>query len=127
MNCFISVHKVLGPGLLESIYEPCLCHEISKSGLAYERQKLLPIIYDGQILDNALKLDILVENRIVIELKSVEKILPVHESQIISYLKLADKRIGFLVNFNVPLVKDGVKRFVNNTPSQTSASSAPPR
>lgn len=126
MDCLFRVHTVMGPGLLESIYEECLCHEFSRRGIPYERQKIIPLMYEGSQLRNGLKLDLLVGGRIIIELKSIENILPVHKAQILTYLKLSGLPIGFLVNFNVPLIKNGVQRFVNNH-SSFSANSASPR
>jgi GxxExxY protein len=126
MDCFLKVHKAMGPGLLESIYEECLCYELQKRNMSFSRQISLPILYDGISLKNSLRLDLVVENKVVLELKSIEKILPIHEAQILSYLKLSKLPIGFLVNFNVPLIKNGVKRFVNNF-GENSATSASPR
>ncbi len=111
--CF-AVHKLMGPGLLESVYELCLLKEFELRNINVINQKIIPLVYKGYELSKEYKLDLLVENEIVIELKSVEEILPVHEAQLISYLKLADKRLGLLVNFNVSLIKNGIKRFVNN-------------
>jgi len=111
--CF-TVHKLMGPGLLESVYELCLFKEFELRRINVINQKIIPLVYKGYELSKEYRIDLLVENEIVIELKSVEEILPVHEAQLISYLKLADKRLGFLVNFNVPLIKHGIKRFVNN-------------
>lgn len=111
--CF-SVHKHMGPGLLESVYELCLMHEFGLRGTRARNQVTLPLVYKGIEISKEFRIDILVEEEIIIEVKSVEAVLPVHEAQIISYLKLADKRIGFLVNFNVPLIKDGFRRYVNN-------------
>ncbi len=108
----IEVHKVLGPGLLESTYEECLCKEFELRGIKYQRQKPLPVTYKGYNLDCGYRLDILVENAIVIEIKSVEKLLPIHEAQILTYLKLGNWKIGLLINFNVPLLKYGIKRKV---------------
>jgi GxxExxY protein len=110
----ISVHRVMGPGLLESVYEFCLMKEFELRGITAQNQVSLPLIYKGYELSKDFKIDILVEDEIIIELKSSEIMIPVFEAQLISYLKLADKRLGFLINFNVPLVKDGIKRFVNN-------------
>jgi GxxExxY protein len=110
--CFVG-HKTLGPGLLESVYELCLMYEFGLRNLSARNQVELPLIYKGKVLSKEFRIDILVENEIIMELKSVEVILPVHEAQIISYLKLADKRLGFLVNFNVPVIKNGFKRYVN--------------
>ncbi len=111
--CF-SVHKEFGPGLLESVYEFALMKEFELRGIEAESQVPVPLIYKGIKLEKEFKIDILVEKEIVIEIKSVEILLPVHKAQIISYLKLANKRLGFLVNFNVPLIKHGIKRIVNN-------------
>lgn len=106
------VHKNLGPGLLEKVYEICFCHELSKKGLNYQRQVDIPIIYDGIIFDEGLRLDVFVEDLVICELKAVDEMNPVWEAQILSHLKLTDKRLGFLINFNVPLIKEGIKRFI---------------
>ena len=106
------VHKELGPGLLERVYETCFCHELSKSKLKYQRQVDIPINYDGMIFDEGLRLDVLVEELIICELKAVDKMNPVWEAQILSHLKLTGKRLGFLINFNVPLIKNGIKRII---------------
>jgi GxxExxY protein len=105
------VHAELGPGLLESIYEACLAHEIAKRDLSVKRQTALPIVYDGMSFDGGLRLDLLVGDAVVVEVKSVERMLPVFEAQILSYLKLAKLRLGYLINFNVPLIRDGIKRY----------------
>jgi len=110
----IKVHKALGPGLLESAYEACLLHELRKNGLKAESQVGLPIHYDGIILDVGYRVDILVEDSIIVELKAVEKIIPIHEAQLVSYLKLSGRKLGLIINFNVLLLKDGIKRMVNN-------------
>jgi GxxExxY protein len=102
------------PGLLESIYVECLVHELINRGLVVKTEVLIPLIYKEKELSKRFKIDVLIENEIIIEVKAVEILLPVHEAQIISHLKLADKRLGFLVNFNVPLLINGFKRFVNN-------------
>lgn len=107
------VHKELGPGLLEKIYEACLAYEIKKAGLDVKRQVELPVIYDGIDLNENLRLDLLVEDLVIIEIKSVDKVSPVRKAQIISHLKLTNNKLGFLINFNVPLIKDGIKRFIN--------------
>jgi GxxExxY protein len=104
----------MGPGLLESVYELCLMHEFCLRNINAQKQVELPLIYKGKELSKEFRIDILVENEIILELKTVDKILPVHEAQIISYLKLANKNLGFLINFNVPLIKNGFQRFVNN-------------
>lgn len=108
----IEVHKHLGPGLLESAYEECLAYELQLKGYKVERQKPVPIIYKEVKLDYGYRIDILVENQIVIELKSIETFAPVHEAQILTYMKFADKEIGLLINFNVTLLKNGIKRYV---------------
>lgn len=114
LDAAIEVHREMGPGLLESVYEACLIEELKLRNIATTSQVELPIVYKGKKLSKEFRLDLLIENEIIIELKTVDKILPVHEAQIISYLKLADKRLGFLINFNVSLLKQGFKRFVNN-------------
>ena len=108
----IEVHRVLGPGLLESAYEECLCHELDLRGLAYERQKPLPVVYKDVRLDAGYRIDILVENRVVLELKAVETLLPIHEAQLLTYLKLGGWQVGLLINFNVAVLKDGIRRRV---------------
>ena len=114
LDASIFVHKEMGPGLLESVYEICLIKELSLRKIAAERQVFLPLYYRGEELYKDFRIDILVEEEIIIEIKAVEILLPVHEAQIISYLKLANKRLGFLINFNVPLLKNGFRRFVND-------------
>lgn len=107
----LKVHSTLGPGLLESVYETCLLHELTKRGLLVERQKILPITYDGVIIDSGLRLDLFVEREIIIELKSVDSLHPVHQAQILTYMKLAKKEFGYLINFNEKLLRNGVRRF----------------
>lgn len=107
-----AVHKNLGAGLLESIYEPCFCHEIVKRGAAVERQVAAPLVYDGIHFSEGLRIDVLVEKCIICELKAVELIKPVHEAQVLTYLKLTNNRLGFLINFNVPLIKHGIRRII---------------
>jgi len=107
-----TVHKILGPGLLEKVYEVCFCHELSKRKLKYKRQIDIPIVYDGMTFDEGLRLDVLVEEPIICELKAVDQMNSVWEAQIISHLKLTGKRLGFLINFNVPLIKNGIKRII---------------
>jgi GxxExxY protein len=107
-----TVHKNLGPGLLEKVYEVCFCHELTRRGLRYQRQVELPIVYDGVSFDEGLRIDVIIEESIICELKAVDQINPVWEAQILSYLKLTNKRLGFLINFNVPLFKKGIKRFI---------------
>lgn len=106
------IHSALGPGLLESVYEVCFCHELRKREIPFQSQLVLPVIYDGVTLDAGLRLDLLVDDCLVVELKAVEKTLPIHEAQLLTYLKLTDKRLELLINFNVPLIKDGIKRMV---------------
>lgn len=108
-----TVHKALGPGLLEKVYEACLCHELAKRGLAFRRQVDIPIRYDGMVFDEGLHIDVLVEDLVVCELKAVDKAHPVWQAQLLSHLKLTGKRLGLLINFNVPLIKQGIKRIVN--------------
>ena len=110
----LEVYKIMGSGLLESVYEMCLLRELQLRNISAECQVTISLQYKGFNLSKEYKIDILVEKQIIIELKSVDSILPVHEVQLISYLKLADKRMGFLINFNVPLIKSGFRRFVNN-------------
>ena len=109
----IQVHRVLGPALLESAYEACLAFELKKRGLSIEQQWPLPLIYEQVKLDCGYRVDLLVEGVVVIEVKSVEAVAPIHEAQVISYLKLSGCKVGLLVNFNVVLLKDGIRRFVN--------------
>jgi len=110
----IKVHSVLGPGLLESAYEACLAYEIQKRGLALERQKSLPVIYDGVTMDLGYRIDILVDHRVVVEVKAVERQLPIHEAQLLSYLRLSGMKVGLLLNFHVLHMKEGIKRMVNH-------------
>lgn len=113
MDAVFCVHVALGPGLLESAYEQCLCHELAFRGLAFKRQLDLPITYKGAKLDCGYRIDLLVEDCIVVELKCVESTLPIHKAQLITYLKLSGCKLGYLVNFNVPFIKNGIKRIVN--------------
>ncbi len=106
------VHKSLGPGLLESIYEAGFCYELKNHGLSFKKQVSIPIRYKELILENGLRIDVLVENLVICELKAIEVILPIHEAQILSYLKLTGKRLGFLINFNVEIIKKGIKRII---------------
>ncbi len=114
LDASIHVHKEMGPGLLESVYHQCLMHELSSRGIVCKSEVFLPLHYKGKKLNKTFKIDLLVEEEIIIELKAVDALLPVHEAQIISYLKLAQKKLGYLINFNTPLLKNGFKRFVNN-------------
>lgn len=110
----IEVHRHLGPGLLESAYEECLVYELRARGIQYVRQQALPVVYKGIRLECGYLMDIVVENRLVLELKSVEALLPIHEAQLLTYLKLANLSLGLLINFNVPILTRGIKRLVNN-------------
>jgi len=110
----IEVHKRLGPGLLESAYEECLCYELNQLRINFERQVPLPLNYKGVKLDCGYRMDLVVEDLVIIELKTVERFHPIHDAQLLSYLKLYDKHLGLLVNFHVPVLKDGIKRVVNN-------------
>ncbi len=107
-----AVHRELGPGLLESVYEACLIHELAKRGLKMDRQVLLPVVYDGLRLDTGLRLDLVVEGSFLVELKAVETLLPVHQAQVLTYLKLSGHSLGLLINFNVPIIRDGIRRIV---------------
>lgn len=109
----LAVHKEMGPGLLEAVYQQCLAKELRLRSLQVNTMVPIPLMYKGYLLNKDYVIDMLVEDQVILELKAIEGILPVHEAQIISYLKLADKRLGFLINFNVPLLKNGFKRFVN--------------
>ena len=113
VDCAFKVHKELGPGLLERNYETCFCHELSKKEIPFLRQKHLPIKYDGILFDEGLQLDVLVDNLIICEFKAVETINPLWQAQVISHLKLTGLHVGFLINFNVPVIKSGIRRFCN--------------
>ena len=108
-----TVHKNLGPGLLESIYEACFCHELAKRGLKYEKQCTLPLKYDNIVFEEGLRLDVLVEDLIICEIKAAIEHNPLFEAQLLTYLRLSGKKLGFLINFNVRMIKDGIKRFIN--------------
>ncbi|HYR20105.1 MAG TPA: GxxExxY protein [Myxococcales bacterium] len=128
----IEVHRELGPGLLESVYEACLSHELYERGLVVERQKALPVRYKSVLVDLGLRLDLIVDGQLIIEIKSVERLERVHEKQLLSYLKLSGCHLGLLMNFNVPLMREGIRRIVHRfpeaqqkpIPSAPSASSA---
>lgn len=113
IGCAIKVHRELGPGLLESAYEVCLVHELRKAGLSVEKQVPVPIIYDGIALDACYQLDVVVEDAVILELKSVERIMPIHEAQLLTYLKLTNRKLGLIINFNTQLLKNGIKRMAN--------------
>ena len=106
------MHKKLGPGLLESAYEQCLCYELSQAGLKFERQKELPIKYHDVTIDCGYRMDILVEGKLILELKCVDKLMPIHEAQLLTYMKISSVPLGLLINFNNVLLRDGIKRFV---------------
>jgi len=108
----IDVHRHLGPGLLESAYEECLCHDLKTAGMAYERQVPLPVVYKTVRLNCGYRIDLVVERQLVIEIKSVERFMPIHEAQMLTYLRLSGQKIGLLLNFNSVVLKDGVRRFV---------------
>ena len=110
----IEVHRHLGPGLLESTYEECLCRELSLWKIEFERQKALPVFYKGVKLDCGHRLDVVVNNLVIIELKAVKKLEPIHDAQLLTYLKLSQLKLGLLINFNVTLLKNGIRRIVNN-------------
>lgn len=113
IGCAIQVHRELGPGLLESAYEACLAYELGERGLSVERQKALPIVYRDVRLECGYRLDLLVEEAVVVEVKCVETLAPIHQAQLLSYLKLSGCRVGLLINFNVTLLKDGIRRLVH--------------
>jgi GxxExxY protein len=112
VNAAYTVHKELGPGLLEKIYEICFCHELEKAGLNVKRQVEMSIVYDNIKFEEGLRIDVLVEDLVICELKAVDLVNPVWEAQLLSYLKLGKKRLGYLINFNVPLIKNGIKRMI---------------
>lgn len=112
VDAAFAVHNTLGPGLLENVYEACLVHELRKRKLSVEQQVVLPVFYDDQRLDAGMRLDLMVGDTVVVELKAVERLLPVHKAQVLTYLKLTRCRIGLLINFNVPLIKRGINRIV---------------
>jgi len=109
----IEVHKTLGPGLIESTYERCLCHELRLRRVAFANQVALPVVYKGSKIDCGYQMDLVVENAVVLELKSCEKIEPIHQAQLLTYLKLSGLKLGLLLNFNVPVMRDGIRRIVN--------------
>lgn len=112
LDCAFRVHTALGPGLLESAYEACLCHELRKQGLIVIDQRLLPVEYDGVLIDAGYRIDLLVEECVIVELKAVSELTPVHEAQVLTYLKLSKVRVGLLLNFNTKHLKEGIKRIV---------------
>ncbi len=108
----VEVHRTLGPGLLESAYEACLCVELTERGLRLARQVVLPLQYRGRVLDVGYRLDLVVENEVVVEIKAIDALLAIHDAQLLTYLRLSGKRVGLLLNFNVPVLKDGIRRRV---------------
>lgn len=113
VDCAFKVHKQLGPGLLEKIYEACFCHELSKKDIPYKRQIDIPVFYDGLYFDEGLRLDVLVDDLVICEFEAVETVNSIWQAQIISHLRMTQKRLGFIINFNVVLIKDGIRRFIN--------------
>jgi GxxExxY protein len=114
VNVFLKVHRVLGPGLLESVYEEAICHELDKAGIRYKRQAGIAVQYEEKILEIGFRADIIVEDKVIVEIKSVESITPVFPKILLTYLRLTNLKLGILVNFNVDLIKNGIKRIVNN-------------
>lgn len=112
IDCAFRVHSALGPGLLESVYEACLAHELKDKGLSFEQQVLLPIHYRDLTVRDAFRLDFIVENLVVVELKAVDSLQPIHQAQLMTYLKMTGKKLGLLLNFNVPILKQGIKRVI---------------
>ncbi|MEY4929439.1 MAG: hypothetical protein RI909_163 [Bacteroidota bacterium] len=112
VNAAFKVHSELGPGLLEKVYEVCFTHELRKTGLVVARQIDIPIQYDGIVFDEGLRLDLLVEDKVIIEIKAVDQVNPVWQAQVLSHLRLTNRRLGYLINFNVPLIKEGIKRII---------------
>jgi GxxExxY protein len=112
VNCALKVHRSLGPGLLESVYEVCLAHELNKLSFVVEQQIKLPVLYDGKVLEAGMRLDLWIERQLIVEVKTVENLLPVHSAQLLTYLKLTNNRLGLLINFNVALIKTGIKRII---------------
>jgi len=113
IGCAIEVHRAIGPGLLESAYEECLCYELSQKGLKFGRQVPLPIVYKGISLDCGYKLDVIVEDSVIVEIKAVDRLIAIHDAQLLSYLRMLDKRVGLLLNFHSAVLKNGIKRIVN--------------
>jgi len=113
INCALEVHKELGPGLLESVYDVCLRKILLREGQNFKSQVVVPVCFQGEVLEKIFVIDLLVEDEIILELKAIEMVLPNHEIQLVTYLKLADKRLGLLINFNVVLLKDGIRRRIN--------------
>ncbi len=127
ISAAIEAHRHLGPGLLESAYEECLCYELNQMGLRFERQRQLPVAYKGLRLDCGYRLDLVVENEVIVELKAADELSPIHSAQLLTYLKASGKRVVLLINFNVPVLKNGLKRVVNRYagPAPSARDSAP--
>ena len=123
----IEVHRALGPGLLESAYEECLARELTLRGISYERQKPLPIVYRDTKLDCGYRVDLIADNRVILELKSVESLAPIHEAIVLTYLRMSGCRIGLLINFNVPVLRNGLKRLVLNYRTSDDENGSPQR
>ena len=117
----MKIHSAIGPGVLESVYRKCLQHELSKLGLSVQTEVKLPVLYDGLVLESGYRLDLLVQNQVVIELKCVDALLPIHKAQLLTYLRLANKPVGLLLNFHVVHMRDGIRRILNNRYQSTSA------
>ena len=113
IDCRLKIHKTLGPGLLESVYEEALAYELKRRGLPCDRQVEVPVVYDGIKMDIGFRADIIVDGKVIVELKSIESVLPVHKKQLLTYLKLSQKRVGLLINFNEDLIKNGITRIAN--------------
>ena len=124
VNAAMKVHSALGPGLLESVYERCLMHELTKCGLKVQNQIWVPVVYDGIEIEGGYKIDLLVEESIIVELKVVEHILDIHKAQLLSYLRLSGRQVGLIINFNVVHLRDGIKRMVNSSKSPASSVSS---
>ena len=114
INCALKVHSAIGPGVLESVYQTCLLHELQKAGLSVQSQVALPVVYGNLRLDSGYRLDLLVADTVIVELKCVEALLPIHKAQLLTYLRLANKPLGLLLNFNVVHLREGIKRVLNN-------------
>jgi GxxExxY protein len=123
VDAIFKVHSTLGPGLLESVYSICLAYELRKRGLTVRREVALPIIYDGVRLEAGLRIDLIVEEKLIVECKCVERMIPVFDAQLLTYLKLTDMDLGLLVNFNVPLIKDGIKRVIRSHRTEPNSKS----
>jgi GxxExxY protein len=114
IGCGIEVHKKLGPGLLESVYQQCLAYELKLNNIAFETEVQIPVYYKGMFMDQGFRADFVVEQEIIVEIKAVEYVLPIHEAQVLTYLKLTGKKLGLILNYNVPLLKDGITRLISN-------------